>query len=180
MGDYVDRGEYGPEIVLRLFALKLRYPKNICLLRGNHESRHQTQMFNFRQQCVDLYDSEFYDTVMETFDRLPLAALVNGLYLCMHGGISERIRTVDDINLIDRKQEPPEDEHLMNDLLWADPAKGSEKDIDYAENTTRNMSVFFGKNPVNKLLKRKGLRSMIRAHEVKMEGIKQHFWNGED
>ena len=67
LGDYVDRGAYGPEIILLLFALKIRYPANIHLLRGNHESREMAEQFNFREQCLDLYDIEFYDVVMDTF-----------------------------------------------------------------------------------------------------------------
>ena len=52
LGDYVDRGEYGCEVVQYLFSLKLQHPSNVYLLRGNHESRDMTQMFNFRDQCV--------------------------------------------------------------------------------------------------------------------------------
>ena len=47
MGDYVDRGPYGPEVVLFLLTLKVRYPTQVILLRGNHESREMTQQFNF-------------------------------------------------------------------------------------------------------------------------------------
>ena len=49
LGDYVDRGPYGPEIVLLLYTLKQKYPDNVFLLRGNHESREMAEQFNFRQ-----------------------------------------------------------------------------------------------------------------------------------
>jgi len=51
---------------------------------------------------------------------LPLAACVNGDYLAVHGGISERFTSFKHLNEIDRAMEPP-DECLMNDLIWADP-----------------------------------------------------------
>ena len=40
------------------------------------------------------YDQEVYEKVMELFDCLPLSALVNNKFLCIHGGISQEIRTV--------------------------------------------------------------------------------------
>ena len=48
LGDYVDRGEFGCEVMGYLMALKLMYPKNIFMLRGNHETREMTTSFNFR------------------------------------------------------------------------------------------------------------------------------------
>lgn len=52
LGDYVDRGGNGPEVVCYLTALKIKYPSNVVLLRGNHETREMTEMFNFRKQCI--------------------------------------------------------------------------------------------------------------------------------
>jgi hypothetical protein len=53
LGDYVDRGIYGVEVLLLLLAIKINYPKNVILLRGNHESRNMTENFTFREEVIN-------------------------------------------------------------------------------------------------------------------------------
>jgi serine/threonine-protein phosphatase 2B catalytic subunit len=84
-------------------ALKILFPKKVTLLRGNHESRSMTSYFIygpniFRQECLEKYDVETYEIIMEMFDSLPLMATVNDLYLCVHAGISPEMFQLEDIN----------------------------------------------------------------------------------
>jgi serine/threonine-protein phosphatase 2B catalytic subunit len=125
LGDYVDRGVYGIEVCLLLFALKLRSPKHVVLLRGNHESRNMTEAFTFRQEVVSKYDIDLYDLFMDVFDTLPLASVVANKYLAMHGGISPDLAHVDEINSINRFEEVPLS-GVFCDLLWSDPMDDAE------------------------------------------------------
>lgn len=54
-----------------------------------------TEHFTFRQEVISKYDEEVYQLIMESFDAMPLACLINDKYLAVHGGISPELKKLD-------------------------------------------------------------------------------------
>nr|KAF6481606.1 protein phosphatase 3 catalytic subunit gamma [Molossus molossus] len=176
LGDYVDRGYFSIECILFLWSLKINHPKTLFLLRGNHECRHLTEYFTFKQECRIKYSEQVYDACMDTFDCLPLAALLNQQFLCVHGGMSPEITCLDDIRKLDRFKEPPAFGPVC-DLLWSDPSEdyGNEKISEhYMHNTVRGCSYFYSYPAVCEFLQNNNLLSIIRAHEAQDAGYRMY------
>lgn len=176
LGDYVDRGYFSIECVLYLWSLKIWYPNTLWLLRGNHECRHLTDYFTFKLECKHKYSEAIYEACMDAFCCLPLAAVMNKQFLCIHGGLSPELHTLDDLKSIDRFREPPT-HGLMCDILWADPLEefGSEKTSEYfIHNHVRGCSYFFSYPAACNFLEKNNLLSIIRAHEAQDAGYRMY------
>ncbi|KAF8312627.1 serine threonine protein phosphatase [Clavulina sp. PMI_390] len=170
MGDFVDRGFYSVETFLLLLAFKVRYPDRITLIRGNHESRQITQVYGFYDECHRKYGSaNVWRYCCEVFDYLALAAVVDGQVLCVHGGLSPNVESIDQIRAIDRKQEVPHD-GAMCDLLWSDP-----DDIKGWGISPRGAGYLFGADIVKVFSHNNGIDLIARAHQLAMEGYKLMF-----
>lgn len=168
-GDYVDRGYHSVESVSLLVSLKLRYPKRITILRGNHESRQITQVYGFYDECLRKYgNANVWKYFTDLFDYFPITALVENQILCLHGGLSPSVNTLDEIRALDRVQEPPH-EGPMCDLLWSDPDERSGWGI-----SPRGAGYTFGREVSEKFNHANGLSLVARAHQMVMDG---YLWS---
>lgn len=164
------------QVVLYLWSLKILHPSTVHMLRGNHECRHLTDYFTFKQECRIKYTERVYDACMDAFDCLPLAALMNQQFLCVHGGLSPEMHTLDDMKVLDRFREPPAF-GPMCDLLWSDPVEnfGTESTTEhYSHNTVRGCSYFYSYAACCDFLQQNNLLSIIRAHEAQDAGYRMY------
>jgi len=170
MGDFVDRGHHSVETLQLLLCYKARYPQSITLLRGNHECRQVTQVYGFYDECFRKYGSaNAWKYCTEVFDYLTLACVIDGSVLCVHGGLSPVISTLDQIRLLERNQEIPH-EGPFCDLMWSDP-----EDIETWGVSQRGAGWLFGSKVTSQFNHVNGLELIRRAHQLVQEGYKYMF-----
>jgi diadenosine tetraphosphatase ApaH/serine/threonine PP2A family protein phosphatase len=170
MGDFVDRGHNSVETFQYLLCLKAMYPDSVTLLRGNHESRQITQVYGFYEECVRKYgNANPWKYCVEVFDFLDLAALVDGKVFCVHGGLSPALKSIDQMQVIERVQEIPHQGPYC-DLMWSDP-----EDITDWAISPRGAGYLFGSKATKQFNYINNLSLICRAHQLVMEGYKYHF-----
>jgi len=165
LGDYVDRGKQSLEVVSLLFAYKIKYPENFFILRGNHECSSINRIYGFYDECRRRYSVKLWKSYCSAFDCLPCCAIIDDKIICMHGGLSPELTTMNQIANISRPCDVP-DAGLLCDILWSDPDSSVEG---WAQND-RGVSFTFGKDVVESFLRRHDLDLIVRAHQVVEDG----------
>ncbi|KAK4367189.1 hypothetical protein RND71_015069 [Anisodus tanguticus] len=92
-------------------------------------------------------------------------ALIDEKILCMHGGLSPDLSSLDQIRNLPRPTAIP-DTGLLCDLLWSDPGK----DVKGWGMNDRGVSYTFGPDKVSEFLSKHDLDLVCRAHQVVEDG----------
>ena len=100
------------------------------------------------------------------YSSLRLGAIVDGKVLCVHGGLSPEIRTLDQIRVIARAQEIPH-EGAFCDLVWSDP-----EDIGTWAISPRGAGWLFGDKVAREFNHVNNFDLIARAHQLVNEGYK--------
>ncbi|KAJ1378400.1 Serine/threonine-specific protein phosphatase/bi [Sesbania bispinosa] len=176
LGDYVDRGQHSLETISLLLALKVEYPNNVHLIRGNHEAADINALFGFRIECIERMGERdgiwAWHRINRLFNWLPLAALIEKKIICMHGGIGRSINHLEQIENIQRPITMEAGSIVLMDLLWSDPTEN-----DSVEGLRPNARgpglVTFGPDRVMEFCNNNDLQLIVRAHECVMDGFER-------
>ncbi|KAI6212442.1 hypothetical protein M3Y94_00024600 [Aphelenchoides besseyi] len=176
LGDYVDRGRHGIEVIVLLFLLKIVMPHDVYLCRGNHEDQNINRVYSFYAELqARLAGNERpYDRVfqrfMQCFTYLPLAARIGKRVLGMHGGLSPKLESLDDIVAIQRPANLLPGT-LASDLAWSDPSRVSEEyEINFKRDRKKGIGYLFGQRQVKDACKNLGIDLIVRGHQAPMMG----------
>jgi protein phosphatase len=170
LGDYGDRGEYSKEVYYSVLRLKLLFPEQIILMRGNHEgpedlmpSPHDLPT-EFQIKFGEKWE-EAYSRIRNLFAYLYNAVIVEGRYLIIHGGIPYEAKTVKDLAYA---QATHPRQSFLEEILWSDPNDMSEE----VSASPRGAGRLFGEKVTIEALRKFNVKILIRGHEPCEEGFK--------
>jgi predicted phosphodiesterase len=170
LGDYGDRGPLSPEVYCTVLRIKLQYPAQVVLMRGNHEG--PTDLWPSPHDMPAQFQARFgkrwrdiYSRIVALFEHLYISVLVEDRYLMVHGGLPSQARSLEDFASAYRKHPK---RNFLEDILWGDPS-------DFFHGTRaspRGAGKLFGKDVTTKVLKALNVRVLIRGHEPCDQGFK--------
>ena len=170
LGDYGDRGESSKEVYYTVLKLKLLFPKQVVLMRGNHEgpddllaSPHNLPL-EFQMKFGEKWE-EAYTKIRELFKCLYTAVHVEKRCLMIHGGLPTQAKTILDLAYA-HKNHPKQT--FLEEMLWSDP----NEIVSETCASPRGAGKLFGKKVTKEILERFNVRFLIRGHEPCHEGFK--------
>jgi len=170
LGDYGDRGRHSAEVYYTILRLKLFFPEQIILMRGNHEgpedllaSPHDLP-FQFQMRFGKGWRVA-YAKIRKLFECLYNAVLVEERYLLVHGGLPPQAKTLEDLAYAHSRHPR---ETLLEDMLWSDPNEM----VKGVCASPRGAGKLFGENITEEVLKQFNVEILIRGHEPSEEGFK--------
>jgi protein phosphatase len=169
LGDYGDRGEKSPETYYLILKLKLAFPRQVVLLRGNHEA--PTDLLGVPHDLPLRFQDRFGENWTEAYEKIRAlhaclynAVYVEDRYLILHGGLSPKINSLQDIAHAQENY----NEEVLEDILWNDPDE-KVPDVSFSP---RGAGKLFGKKVTKQVLERLNAKILIRGHEASNMGFK--------
>ena len=107
----MDHGKQSLETICLLLAYKIKYPNNFFLLRGNLETASMSRTHGFYDECKRRFNIKLWETFIDAFNCMPVAALIDEKIFCCHGGLSPDLNSMEQIRRIMRPTDVRQSHH---------------------------------------------------------------------
>ncbi|EGR31094.1 ser thr protein phosphatase family protein, putative [Ichthyophthirius multifiliis] len=192
LGNYLGRGTMQIEIILLLFALKLKFQDQFFMLRGNMEDKKINKCTGFADECILKFQEDpndpfsIFQKINKVFEFMPLGCILEDNIFCVHSGIGNSIKNIEEIEQIPRPleifQDPKTYQHkIALDLLWSDPVlddfqqeniQNDVHDVFGFQNVIR-----FGNQRIQNFLNDNNLAFIVRSNECVLKGYQKQSNN---
>lgn len=167
LGDYADRGKEDVKNLEVVLNLKWTYPKNVYLLRGNHEETAVGQSYGLLGSCIRRFGYEngqyIFQRFNDLFERFPGALVTGNGVVAVHGGVPvSGVASLEDLN----------DESVLTEMRWNDPSEETEG---YQYNFKRGGGYLFGEDAFKEFMDAIKGSVLVRSHEYVSAGYKMLF-----
>jgi hypothetical protein len=172
LGDYVDRlyaqGPKGIENMLLLMEIYKRYPDNVVLERGNHETEKTNKRYGLMEYLLNIYKkestaTEIWNELNSMFEKLPIFTVTANGYVAVHGGVPQGITSLSDLAQLTEEQK--------FQAIWNDPLENGQEEFSLSRRSKE--ARLFNKAALNKFLQNIEANVMVRSHEEgKVKGDK--------
>ncbi|KAH0795828.1 Ser/Thr protein phosphatase [Histomonas meleagridis] len=105
---------------------------------------------------------------------MPIAAIVNDAFYCVHGGLSPSLQDLSEIETLIERPIPDISCSIAADLLWSDPNPNSSIVF---EKSNRGIGYLYNADAVSQFLEDNKLKCVVRAHEFCEKG---YNWMNDD
>eukprot|EP00792_Barthelona_sp_PAP020_P012099 TRINITY_DN653_c0_g1_i1.p1 TRINITY_DN653_c0_g1~~TRINITY_DN653_c0_g1_i1.p1 ORF type:complete len:503 (-),score=119.52 TRINITY_DN653_c0_g1_i1:7-1515(-) len=188
------------ELILLLYAMKIKYPKHVFLLRGHSDNpfylsesvasrtvdptiRNQFP-YIFKHECEVKYDLQSYRTIMSCLLRLPVACVLDQKYFCLHGGLTPDFCTlenfivnIEDNDLLDNYIKSPLFK-CLHSSYFSENLQDLDDDLilrdDGFVQDLKGTSYYFTEKNCLKFLKDHRYLSIINANPIQFDGVTRH------
>lgn len=109
-GDFLDRGPFGCEVIVHLYALLCTFPSFVYLNRGNHEdckTNHEYGLICELYTKYTLHAAMVHDALVESYTQLPLLTMLDHRICIVHGGVPRNECTLEDITSLGKQRDIP-------------------------------------------------------------------------
>lgn len=160
---------YSEEIMNQGRSIGKKKQKSISnIKKKNNFLMKKFRCFGFYDECLQKYgSSDSWKIMTDTYNVLPLAAVIDHRIFACHGGLSPDFARIQDIQLLKKSHNVPYDGALC-DLLWSDPnpdETGKEWEV-----SPRGAGYYFGIEITKKFLFENGMGKIVRAHQMTQRG----------